>query len=74
MDIVMNIGSYEIERSLMETEYSDEVMFAGWIPAVAQMRQLQTFVSTNNKLTTFPSDLATVNADLFMQRMYAYQR
>ena len=73
MDIVMNIGSYEIERSLMETEYGDEVMCAGWIPAVAQMCQLQPFFSTN-KLTTFRSDLATVNADLFMQRMYAYQR
>ncbi len=73
MDTVMNMSSYEIERSLMETEYGDEVMCAGWIPAVAQMCQLQPFESTN-KLTTIPTDLATVNADLFMQRMYAYQR
>ncbi|HUW00393.1 MAG TPA: hypothetical protein VMV88_09580 [Gallionella sp.] len=73
MDIVMNIGSQEIVRSLMETEYGDEVMCAGWIPAVAQMCQQQPFVSTN-KPTTFPPDLATVNADLFMRRMYAYQR
>ena len=73
MGIVMDMSSYEIERSLMETEYGDEVMCAGWIPAVAQMCRLQPFVSTN-KLTTVPTDLATVNADLFMQRMYAYQR
>jgi len=72
MDIVMNIGGYEMERSLMETEYGDEVMCAGWIPAVAQMCQQQPVVSTN-KLTTIPSDLATVNADLFMQRMYSCQ-
>ena len=73
MDIVMNIGGYEMERSLMETEYGDEVMCAGWIPAVAQMCQQQPVVSAN-KPTTIPSDPATVNAVLFMQRMYAYQR
>ena len=73
MDTVMNMSSYEIERSLMETEYGDEVMCAGWIPAVAQMCQLQPFVPAN-KPTTIPADLATVNADLFMQRMYACQR
>lgn len=73
MGIVMNMSSYEIQRGLMETEYGDEVMCAGWIPAVALMCQLQPFVSTN-KLATVPTDLATVNADLFMQRMYAHQR
>jgi len=73
MDTVMNMSTYEIEHSLMETEYGDEVMCAGWIPAVAQMCQLQPFVSAD-KPTTIPADLATVNADLFMQRMYAYQR
>ncbi|HEY8887560.1 MAG TPA: hypothetical protein VIM35_03660 [Gallionella sp.] len=73
MSIVMNMSSYEIERSLKETEYGDEVMYAGWIPAVALMSLLQPFVSTN-KPTTIPTDLTTVNADLFMQRMYAYQR
>lgn len=73
MDTVMNMSSDEIEHSLMETEYGEEVMCAGWIPAVAQMCQLQPFDSTD-KPTTIPTDLATVNADLFMQRMYAYQR
>lgn len=72
MGILMNIGSCEIERSLMEKEYGDEVMCSGWIPAVAQMCQLQPNVSTN-KPTTFPSDLATANVDFFMPRMYADQ-
>jgi len=72
MGIVMDMSSYEIECSLMETEYGDEIMCAGWIPAVAQMCQLQPFVSTH-KLKTVPTDLATVNADLFMKRMYAFQ-
>jgi hypothetical protein len=73
MGIEMNMISYEIERSLMEAEYGDEVMCAGWIPAVAQMCQLQPFESTN-KLSSIPTALAAVNAVLFMQRMYAYQR
>jgi hypothetical protein len=57
----------------METEYGDKVMCAGWIPAVAQMCHLHPFESTN-KLTTIPTALASVNAALFMHRMYAYQR
>jgi hypothetical protein len=73
MSIEMNTSSYEIERGSMETEYGDEVMCAGWIPAVAQMCQLQPSESTN-KLTSIPTDLAAVNAVLFMQRMYACQR
>ena len=73
MSIVMNMSSYEIKRGLIETEYSDEVMCAGWIPADALMCQLQPFVPTN-KPTTVPTDLATVNAELFMKRMYAHQR
>lgn len=68
-----DMGSYEEQRESMEADYGDEVMYAGWIPAIALMCLLQPFVSTH-KLTTIPSDLATVNADLFMQRMYAYQR
>jgi hypothetical protein len=73
MDINMNMSSHETESGLTETEYDDEVMCAGWIPDVALMCQLQPFESTN-KLTNNSSDLATVNADLFMQRVFAYQR
>ncbi len=73
MGILMNMSNYEIQRGLMETEYGNEVMCAGWIPADALMCQLQPYVPTN-KLATIPTDLATVNPDLFMQRMYAYQR
>jgi hypothetical protein len=70
MGVVMNMSNYEIERGSVGLEYSDEIMYAGWNPVVAMMYQHQPFVSTN-KLTT---DLAMVNVDLFMQRMYAYQR
>lgn len=73
MGIVMNMSSYEINRGLMDAEYGDDVMCAGWVPAAVLMCKDQPCASTN-KLTTFPTDLATVDADLFMQRMYAYQR
>jgi hypothetical protein len=72
MDIVMNMSGYKIIRDLMEIEYGEEVMCAGWIPAVALMSQLQPLELTN-KPTTVPTYLATVNPDLFMQRMYTHQ-
>ena len=73
MSIEMNMSNFEIKRGLMEAEYGEEVTCAGWIPAAALICQLQPFVSTN-KLTIVPTDLAMVNADLFMQRMYSHQR
>ncbi len=64
MSIVMNMSNYEIERGSAEAEYGDEVMN----PAVSLMCLHQQFVPTN-KLTTLPTDLVTVNADIFIQRM-----
>jgi len=72
VNIVMSMSSYEIDIGSAEAEYADEVMYAGWNPAVALMAQLQPFESAN-KLTAPPTDLATVNADLFMHRVYTHQ-
>lgn len=66
MSIVMNMSNYEIERGSARAEYGDEVMN----PAVALICLHQMFVPTN-KLTTLPTDLVTVNADIFIQRMCA---
>ena len=73
MGIVMNMSSYEIERDSMEVEYGEEVMCASWNPAVALVCQQQPFVPANEPMNV-PTDLATVNAELFLQRMYLYQR
>lgn len=73
MGIVMNMSSYEIERDSMEAEYGEEVLCAGWNPAVALVCQQHPFVPTNEQINV-PTDLAMVNAELFLQRMYIYQR
>ena len=73
MGVVMNMSSYEIERDSMEAEYGEEVMCAGWNPAVALICQQQMVVPTDKQMA-MPADLATVNAELFLQRMYTCQR
>ncbi len=72
MGVVMNMSSYEIERDSMEAEYGEEVMCAGWNPAVALVCQQQMVVPTDRQME-MPADLAAVNAELFLQRMYACQ-
>ena len=68
MAVVMNMSSYEIERDPMEAEYGEEIMYAGWNPAVALAYQQQ-MVAPANRQMPMPADLATVNAELFLQRM-----
>jgi len=72
MGIVMNMSSYEIEHEeSMESEYGEEIMRAGWNPAVALACQ-QT-VSAAQRLQ-IPPDLATVDVELFLKKIYACQR
>jgi hypothetical protein len=68
MAIVMNMSSYEIERGPVETEYGKEALCSGWNPALTQLH-LQPSISTNGKQRAMPVDLATVNVELFLQRM-----
>ncbi|MBI5659628.1 MAG: hypothetical protein HZC43_08785 [Nitrosomonadales bacterium] len=73
MGIVMNMSSYEIEQNPVEEEYGDEVMFAGWNPAVALLHQ-QAVAESADRQAAMPADLATVDAESFLRKMYAYQR
>lgn len=73
MGVVMSMSSYEIERDSMEAEYGEEVVCAGWNPAVALVCQQQMVVPTSRQMN-MTADLATANAELFLQRMYTWQR
>lgn len=74
MGVVMNMSSYEIERDdAMEAEYGNEVLCSGWNPAIALACQQHT-VSGAGRQMTMPSSLATVDAEMFLQQMYAFQR
>jgi hypothetical protein len=73
MTIVMNMSDYEIEREALEVEYGEEIMYTGWNPDVDLVREQLQVVPTSEQMT-FPDDLATVAAELFLRKMYSYQR
>ena len=58
------MNNYEIERSSTEVEYGNDALSAEWHPIFA----LQPIVSTHKRIT-MPADLATVDVELFLQRM-----
>lgn len=69
MGIVMDMSSYEIDRSAaMEEPYGAEVLCAGWNPALALMH------AEAEKTTGLPPDLAAADAEAFLRTMYAWQR
>jgi len=70
MAIVMNMSSYVVEE---ETGYDDEVMSAGWNPQLELATQ-QHVVTLMDKHAALPASLANVDADSFLQKMYACQR
>lgn len=70
--VTMNMSDYEIERdsSKME-EYSDEVLCAGWNPSLALQQHTDTERSTTSAM---PRELAAVDINIFLKKMYACQR
>ena len=73
MTIVMNMSDYEIESEPLEIEYSEEIMYNGWNPEVDSVcQQLQ--LAPTEEPVTLPDDLKTVAAELFLRKMYSYQR
>ena len=73
MTVVMNMSDHEIEREALDVEYGEEIMNAGWNPDVELVREQLQLVPTAEELT-IPDDLATVTAELFLRKMYSYQR
>lgn len=73
MQIIMDMSSYEIEHNSTDEEYSEEVMRSGWNPAVNLACQ-QVMTESTCKKSAMPPELATVDPELFLQKMYAYQR
>ncbi len=64
----MDMSSYEVERdAAIATDYGDEVLCAGWIPSLACHQPY-------TKETALPADLARVDVDAFLRKMYRCQR
>jgi hypothetical protein len=62
------MSGYEIGRDdAAESRYGDEVLCAGWVPALS-MHQ------SRPEQTSMPVELAAVNIETFLRKMYTYQR
>ena len=68
----MDMSSYETGHDeAMTPDYDDEVLCAGWIPALA-LHQARSQDCENRP--AMPVDLMVADTDLFLRRMYACQR
>jgi len=77
MKVTMNMSNYEIEHETIEAEYGDEILCAGWNPeidSVCPQLQLELQLVPTIQQLTMPADLATEVAELFLRKMYSYQR
>ena len=82
MGTTMDRSSYEIEQAAMEIEYGEEIMCAGWNPAVAlvceQLLQVPTdeemSVAAELAVSNTPADISTAVSEIFLRKMYSYQR
>ena len=72
MAIVMNMGSYEIERAAATVETdADEVMYAGWNP---QLAADCAGCAIPDRRYSIPLALAEADIEIFLQKIYACQR
>ena len=67
------MSNCEIEYETIESEYDDEVLCSGWNPEVDSVRQQLQLVHTDVQLT-MPESVATEVVELFLRKMYSYQR
>lgn len=74
MSITMNMKIYESEHDSMEAEYSDDILYAGWNPEVDSVVYQQLQLVTTTEQRAMPVALTTEVAELFLRKMYSYQR
>jgi hypothetical protein len=72
MAIVMNMSSYEIEHDVSDgAEYADEIACSGWNPALTLACQQP---AVPEKHAAMPTELAHIDVDQFLQKMYVLMR
>lgn len=82
MATTMNMSSYEIEQDAMEIEYSDEILSAGWNPAVDLVCEQLLLVPVDEQVALVadivaldtPADVSMAISEIFLRKMYSYQR
>lgn len=74
--LTMDMSNYEVERS-KTTEYGDEVLDAGWVPALvlaAQWVPVLALQEAHSERLDVPAAMANVDIDAFLRKMYTSQR
>ena len=82
MRTTMDMSSYEIEQDAMDIEYGEEIMSAGWNPAVDLVCEQLLQVPTDEEMSMAaelamldtPDDVSTAVSEIFLRKMYSYQR
>ncbi len=73
MTIVMDMSSYMVEEApALEVGYADRSDRSGWSPQL-ELATHQHLASLMNKHATLPASLLTADAEMFLQKMSAYQ-
>jgi hypothetical protein len=73
MAIVMNMSGYGIEREVVAIEeYDEEVMNAGWNPQLVLASERP--IAAGDRHMALPDEMANVDVETFLQKMYEYQR
>lgn len=70
MKITMDMSSYTTVAESPQEEYGDEVMYAGLMPGLSTVNQDM----PSNRHVALPASLANVDAEAFLDKMYAWQR
>ncbi len=81
MITTMNLSNYEIELDEQENEYAEEIMYAGWNPAIHLVcEQLQEGRADEQlvraaelSLLNTRDDIAEAASEMFLRKMYSYQ-
>jgi hypothetical protein len=73
MKVTMNMSNYEIEYDAILAEYDDEILRSGWNPVIDSVCQQLQLVPVSEH-SNMPEGLATEVAELFLKKMYSYQR
>jgi hypothetical protein len=72
MATVMKMSGYEIEREVVAIEeYDDEVLNAGWNPQLVLASEGPV---AGDRHRAIPDEMANVDVETFLQKMYEYQR
>lgn len=69
--VTMNMCDYKVEDARSTDGYDDEVLCAGWNPCLALRQQVQ---AEELRHTAMTIDLANVDVEGFLKKMYALQR